>query len=49
MAACNTEIDHVHVLTEQDMDAQDDIFKSIEAYKDMTIEALQYSKIGKGE
>jgi hypothetical protein len=31
------------------MDAQDEIFQAIESYKDMTIEALQYSKIGKGE
>lgn len=30
------------------MDAQDEIFKAIEAYEDMTIDALQYSKIGKG-
>lgn len=31
------------------MDAQNEIFQAIESYKDMTIEALQYSKIGKGE
>jgi len=31
------------------MDQYNDVFNSIEAYKDMTIEALQYSKIGKGE
>ena len=33
----------------QEMDQYNDVFNSIEAYKDMTIEALQYSKIGKGE
>lgn len=33
--------------TADDMDAQDEIFKAIEAYEDMTIDALQYSKIGK--
>ena len=31
------------------MSTYDELFKTIEAYKNMTIEALQYSKIGKGE
>jgi hypothetical protein len=31
------------------MDTYDSIFKIIEEYKTMTIEALQYSKIGKGQ
>jgi hypothetical protein len=30
------------------MSSYDETFKTIEAYKGMTIEALQYSKIGKG-
>jgi hypothetical protein len=33
----------------QDMDAQDEVFKAIEAYDEITVDALQYSKIGKGE
>lgn len=32
----------------QEMPAHDETFKKIEAYNDMTIQALQYSKIGKG-
>lgn len=31
------------------MPTYDDLFTSIENYKDMSIEALQYSKIGKGQ
>ena len=30
------------------MDTYNDLFNTIENYKEMTIEALQYSKIGKG-
>jgi hypothetical protein len=33
----------------QEIGTYDEIFKTIENYKGMTIEALQYSKIGKGE
>ena len=33
----------------QEMAHYDEIFKTIEGYKNMTIEALQYSKIGKGK
>lgn len=33
----------------QEMTAHDETFKKIEAYDDMTIQALQYSKIGKGK
>jgi len=32
----------------QEMDTYHDLFKTIEEYKSITIEALQYSKIGKG-
>jgi hypothetical protein len=39
----------VTILTVQDMDTQDEIFKAIEEYKGMTIQALTYSKIGKGK
>jgi hypothetical protein len=31
------------------MSTYDSLFKTIEGYSTMTIEALQYSKIGKGE
>ncbi|WVR07685.1 hypothetical protein IAU60_004727 [Kwoniella sp. DSM 27419] len=31
----------------EEMPTYDDLFKTIESYKDMTIDALQYSKIGK--
>ncbi len=31
------------------MNAQDELFKAIEAYDKITVDALQYSKIGKGE
>lgn len=33
----------------QEMDSYDSLFKTIEDYKDITIDALTYSKIGKGE
>ena len=32
----------------QEMDTYNEIFNTIEGYKSITIEALQYSKIGKG-
>jgi len=31
------------------MDTYNEIFNTIEGYQNITIEALQYSKIGKGE
>jgi hypothetical protein len=34
---------------EQEMPTYDTLFKTIEDYKNITIEALTYSKIGKGE
>jgi hypothetical protein len=34
---------------EQEMPTYDTLFKTIEEYKNITIEALTYSKIGKGE
>jgi hypothetical protein len=34
---------------DQEMPTYDTLFKTIEEYKNITIEALTYSKIGKGE
>lgn len=33
----------------QEMTTYDSLFKTIEEYKDITVDALTYSKIGKGE
>lgn len=38
-----------HYADEQEMTTYDALFKTIEEYKDITVDALTYSKIGKGE